>query len=518
MSRKNDSLSQKFLKNILEAMPDAIVACHANGEIVYANHQANILFGYANHELLTVNVNKILPEKSIPNDTIPKEEYFSNPNTLSMIRVVRDYVGRKKGGEEFICDISMNGIETENGRVLIRAIKDITEKKKMEQQLKDSEAMWRGILSSTATHIGVMDANGIIIAINDAWKRAMDDEHMTLKRVGIGENRLAVHAAMAANGNTYAQQAMDGINSVLKKEQKTFELKYPYYMNREDKWSVLRVTTFANDDSKIVLAHADISEIIQSIRQIKEGELRYKAILDNTKEMITTLSPNGEFQFVNKAFYENLHFSEEELKKLKLADIVTHETKIGHKERAERLKRGETIDHFTGVMIAKNNDLVTIEGTIIPLIKEGKHMGSQGFIRNLTEKKNLEKHLENTLLQVKHIFNTLDIAFWGADIANNKMLYVSPGNKNIYGYADEYFLNNPNFWFEVILDDDKGKIDEIYPELNKGQNVVIAYRIKHADSSIRWVELRMTPTLDEYGKMTRLDGIAIDITGHRNAQ
>ena len=171
MSRKNDSLSQKFLKNILEGMPDAIVACHANGEIVYANHQANILFGYANHELLTVNVNKILPEKSILNDTIPKEEYFSNPNTLSMIRVVRDYVGRKKGGEEFICDISMNGIETANGRVLIRAIKDITEKKKMEQQLIESEAMFKGILSSTLNHIAVMNSKGVIIEANEAWKR-----------------------------------------------------------------------------------------------------------------------------------------------------------------------------------------------------------------------------------------------------------------------------------------------------------------------------------------------------------
>ena len=515
MSRKNDSLSQKFLKNILEGMPDAIVACHANGEIVYANHQANILFGYANHELLTVNVNKILPEKSILNDTIPKEEYFSNPNTLSMIRVVRDYVGRKKGGEEFICDISMNGIETANGRVLIRAIKDITEKKKMEQQLIESEAMFKGILSSTLNHIAVMNSKGVIIEANEAWKKAAkDNEALTIERVVIGQNRMDHLAAKAKAGNEYAKQAYDGINAVLEKKQRYFEMQYPYYKDSDECWYLLRVMTFVNDDTKVVLAHSDI---IKLKKQIKESELKYKTIVDMTKEMITTISPEGQILFANKSFYENLHYSEEELKKLKLADVLTPETKIGHKERIERLRKGEIIEHFNGVMKTKNNDHVTIEGTVIPLIRDGKHIGTQGFIRNITERKKLEWQLENTLLQVKHIFNTLDIAFWGADIANNKMLYVSPGNKNIYGYADEYFLNNPNFWFEVIIDEDKHKIDAISPELSEGLNVVISYRIKHADSSIRWLEARMTPTLDSAGNMIRLDGIAIDITEHRNA-
>jgi len=123
-----------------------------------------------------------------------------------------------------------------------------------------------------------------------------------------------------------------------------------------------------------------------------------------------------------------------------------------------------------------------------------------------------EENLQSADKQIQRIFNTLDNSFWGADTVKNQMLYASPGTEKIYGYSTSEFLSIPDLYYKVILPDDQHKIDSLYPELNKGNNALTEFRIRHKNGSIRWLEARMAPTLDASGKLIRLDGITIDVT------
>ena len=156
-----------------------------------------------------------------------------------------------------------------------------------------------------------------------------------------------------------------------------------------------------------------------------------------------------------------------------------------------------------------NNSLKTT-GVKAPIVR--------GYARDITEHKKAEEKLKTTMSQLQYVYNTLDNCFWGADIVNKKMLYVSPGTEKVYGYSEKEFLENPNFWIEVVLEEDKHKFDEIYPLINKGKTATVEFRIRHADSSVKWVESRMTPTLDATGKLIMLDGITIDITERKHVE
>ena len=515
MSKNNkESLDMEtFLSQILEAIPDALVACNDIGKIIYANHHASLLFKYPNGELIGADIEMILPDQSKTNPYPLLEEYYSNPNNRSMGLILKDFWGRRKDGTEFMCDISMNRVETEKGMIKIRAIRDLTERKKVGEQLLENKALIKGILATTDSQMAVLESDGVIVTTNESWDKSMNDKKkLTLDKVAVGENLLEVFTTAAAAGNELAKQVLAGIDSVFKKQIKQFKHIYSYYENYDERWFLLRVTSFVNDETKVLLSHAEITDIIRAQQQIKESEMKYKTIVDMTKEMITTLSPDGTILFANKAFKENMLYTDEEIVDLKLPDLLTEETKVGHRNRIKLLRKGETVDHFSGVMIAKNSELLNIEGTVIPVLKDGKHIGTQGFIRNVNEKKKTEKELKAITTQMQHIFNTLDFSFWGADLVNQKMLYVSPKNKDIYGYPDETFISNVNFWYEVIVDEDKDLFKEVYSQINQGKNASVEYRIKHGDSSIRWIESRMTPTMDEGGKLIRLDGISIDIT------
>ncbi len=137
------------------------------------------------------------------------------------------------------------------------------------------------------------------------------------------------------------------------------------------------------------------------------------------------------------------------------------------------------------------------------------------MLLNVTDKVNAERKLTSRMDYIMHIYKTLENSFWGSDTVNNQMLYVSPGNAKVYGHSEEEFMNDGMLWFKVIVDEDKHLFDDVYPRINKGESVVAQYRINHGDKSVRWLETHMTPTMDENGKMIRLDGISIDITDRK---
>ncbi len=153
------------------------------------------------------------------------------------------------------------------------------------------------------------------------------------------------------------------------------------------------------------------------------------------------------------------------------------------------------------------------ESNFYPALK-----GVSVIFHDITDKKKAESELSLTSLKLNHIYKTIDSSFWGADIVNRRMSYVSPYTETIYGYTEKDFLNNPDLWEQVIIPEDKQLLPGMYSEINRGNPVTVEYRIKSADGSTRWIETRMTPTLDEQGKMVFLDGITNDVTDRKNAE
>ena len=128
-------LAQKKFKGLLESAPDAIVIVDKSGIVKLVNSQTEKLFGFKREEILERPVEMLIPFRFEEGHRGHRAHYFHNPKTRNMGEGM-ELFGRKNDGSEFPVEISLSPLDTDEGLLVSAAIRDITERKRIEAQLK----------------------------------------------------------------------------------------------------------------------------------------------------------------------------------------------------------------------------------------------------------------------------------------------------------------------------------------------------------------------------------------------
>lgn len=129
----NKRREERLFRGLLEAAPDAMVIVDQNGKIMLVNAQVERRFGYEREELIGQPVEILVPERFSGMHAAFRSGYVAGPRTRPM-GLAGDLFARRKNGTEFPVEISLAPLETEEGLLVSAAVRDISERRRMQEE------------------------------------------------------------------------------------------------------------------------------------------------------------------------------------------------------------------------------------------------------------------------------------------------------------------------------------------------------------------------------------------------
>lgn len=161
-------------RRLLDSAPDAMVIAGEDGRIVIVNTQTEKLFGYMREELLGQPVEVLVPERFWGNHRSHRKHYMRTPQARTM-GAGSELYGIRRDGTEFPVEISLSPHHTDKGTLVSSTIRDITDRKRIEDALRQSEASFRAMIEGT---YGVYRATpeGKLLMLNEPMVRMLGYE------------------------------------------------------------------------------------------------------------------------------------------------------------------------------------------------------------------------------------------------------------------------------------------------------------------------------------------------------
>jgi len=160
-----------LFEQLFEFSPDSVIVADSEGRITNVNAQVCQIFGYSREELVGKPVEVLIPERFRSIHPGHRKAYNARPGIRPM-GVGLELYGLRKDGTEFPVDIMLSPVETEEGRVTLAVIRDISERKKSEDILHLTQERLHLLVDSVRDYaIFMMDSAGTIVSWNPGAER-----------------------------------------------------------------------------------------------------------------------------------------------------------------------------------------------------------------------------------------------------------------------------------------------------------------------------------------------------------
>jgi len=161
------------LARVIESAPDAMVVADAKDRIVLVNAETVRLFGYARPDLVGHDVEMLIPERFRERHRAKRAKFHLNGGKR-VLGLDADVFGRRKDGTEFPAEVSVAPLVTSGGRLVVSMIRDLTDRRRAQAALRESEARYRtlldDVLDTSAVGVCILDADRRVVWVNQAFE------------------------------------------------------------------------------------------------------------------------------------------------------------------------------------------------------------------------------------------------------------------------------------------------------------------------------------------------------------
>ncbi|MGB9979272.1 sensor histidine kinase [Methanobacterium sp.] len=260
----------------------------------------------------------------------------------------------------------------------------------------------------------------------------------------------------------------------------------------------------------------------EDFKSLNESKMNYEALFELSPTYMILLGLDGRIKKVNKKAEGFSGIPREKLIGMHFTELeFLHEELNVRFERISRLLNGKLIKPFETRIIEKNGDINWLY-LQFELFKKGDMPSDILIICNdITELKKAECDLKDSEEKFRQITENIGEVFWIIDPKMSQIIYISPAYEKIWGRTCQSLYDNPKSWIDSIHPEDRDRaIKIIWGQSDKIDEVSegFEYRVIKPDGKIVWIWTQAFLVKDESGEISRIAGVASDVTGYKKAE
>jgi PAS domain S-box-containing protein len=171
---KPGELSGDRYRQILDTAPDAMVVVDDKGRIIFVNAQTEKMFGYAREDLVQEPLELLIPERFRHSHAQHVGRFFSRPEARSMGSGL-ELFGRRADGSELAIEVSLSPVGSDAGFLVSAAIRDITERKRLEAAAKLNAERLASAVETIQDAFALFDDQDRLVLCNSVYRRLIGD-------------------------------------------------------------------------------------------------------------------------------------------------------------------------------------------------------------------------------------------------------------------------------------------------------------------------------------------------------
>jgi diguanylate cyclase (GGDEF)-like protein/PAS domain S-box-containing protein len=161
------------------------------------------------------------------------------------------------------------------------------------------------VLNALPAHIALLDAQGVIVTVNEAWRDFGDANAVQGPGYGVGADYLAICDRAHGVDSAEARRAAAGIRTVLAGAAKRFALEYPCHSPTGKRWFLMSVTPLAEEHvNGAVVMHIDVTEKRRTEEGLRISETRFRQMAENIRDVFFLRDTVGRILYVSPAYAE----------------------------------------------------------------------------------------------------------------------------------------------------------------------------------------------------------------------
>lgn len=251
---------------------------------------------------------------------------------------------------------------------------------------------------------------------------------------------------------------------------------------------------------------------------LRESEERFRRVVEHIGDAVFADDVNGDIVFANDRFLNLFGFRRDELQNIALEDYVAPEYRAELRDRHDRRMRGEKMPtHFEYEGFRRDGIRMWLEVDVVPIMaKDGKLIGTQSAIRDITERKRAEAALHESEKRFRLVANTAPVMIWmaGTDKLCN---YFNQPWFEFTGRPAEKELGKG--WAEGVHPEDlKICLDTYTSAFDHRASFNMQYRLRRNDGEYRWILDIGVPRFNLDGSFAGYIGSCVDITERKMAE